>query len=147
MVLPQGFCLLFRLFRIVVHQRVERSSRSDESRVGHHPTVLLHQPLLLALRHDPAEYRLEDLFAEAVDGIHIARSTQCDWMAACAQLARPLYELMVRRTLASKVLGTDDTTVPLRDDDLDHIDDETSFATTISTLIRSSISASLVSRS
>lgn len=62
--------------------------------------------------------RLEDVTCRY--GIHIARSTQCDWMAACAQLARPLYELMVRRTLASKVLGTDDTTVPLRDGQLDH---------------------------
>lgn len=62
--------------------------------------------------------RLEDVTCRY--GIHIARSTQCDWMAACAQLARPLYELMVRRTLASKVLGTDDTTVPLRDSQLDH---------------------------
>jgi transposase len=62
--------------------------------------------------------RLEDVTCRY--GIHIARSTQCDWMAACAQLARPLYELMVRRTLASKVLGTDDTTVPLRDGELDH---------------------------
>jgi len=62
--------------------------------------------------------RLEDVTCRY--GIHIARSTQCDWMAACAQLARPLYELMVRRTLASQVLGTDDTTVPLRDDELDH---------------------------
>ena len=62
--------------------------------------------------------RLEDVTCRY--GIHIARSTQCDWMAACAQLARPLYELMVRRTLASKVLGTDDITVPLRDGQLDH---------------------------
>jgi transposase len=62
--------------------------------------------------------RLEDVTCRY--GIHIARSTQCDWMAACAQLARPLYELMVRRTLVSKVLGTDDTTVPLRDGQLDH---------------------------
>jgi transposase len=61
--------------------------------------------------------RLEDVTCRY--GIHIARSTQCDWMAACAQLARPLYELMVRRTIASKVLGTDDTTVPVRDDQLD----------------------------
>ena len=62
--------------------------------------------------------RLEDVTCRY--GVHIARSTQCDWMAACARLARPLYELMVRRTLASNVLGTDDTTVPLRDGELDH---------------------------
>jgi transposase len=61
--------------------------------------------------------RLEDVTCRY--GIHIARSTQCDWMAACARLARPLYELIVRRTLKSKILGTDDTTVPVRDDRLD----------------------------
>jgi transposase len=62
--------------------------------------------------------RLEDVTCRY--GIHIARSTQCDWMAACARLAHPLYQLLVCRALQSKVLGTDDTTVPLRDGQLDH---------------------------
>jgi transposase len=61
--------------------------------------------------------RLEDILTRY--GIHLARSTLCDWMAACAVLARPLYELMVCLVLESKVLGTDDTTVPLRDRELD----------------------------
>jgi len=61
--------------------------------------------------------RQEDILTR--HGVHLARSTLCDWMAACAALARPLYERMVRRALQSKVLGTDDTTVPLRDDQLD----------------------------
>lgn len=61
--------------------------------------------------------RQEDILARF--GVHISRSTQCDWMAACAQLAKPLYDLMLRRALQSKVLGTDDTTVKLRDDQLD----------------------------
>lgn len=62
--------------------------------------------------------RQEDILARF--GVHIARSTQCDWMAACSQLVRPLYDLMLALTLQSKVLGTDDTTVKLRDDQLDH---------------------------
>ena len=41
-------------------------------------------------------------------------------MAACARLVRPLYELMLVLALQSKVLGTDDTTVKLRDNQLDH---------------------------
>ena len=65
-VLPLGFCLLFRYSWIVVHQRVERSVRSDQSSVGHDPARVFDQPLLLALRHDAAEHRLENLFAEAV---------------------------------------------------------------------------------
>lgn len=60
--------------------------------------------------------RLEDVTCRF--GIHIARSTLCDWMAACAKLVQPLYDLMIHLALQSKVLGTDDTTVPVRDDDL-----------------------------
>lgn len=62
--------------------------------------------------------RQEDILARF--GVHISRSTQCDWMAACAKLVRPLYELMLALALKSKVLGTDDTTVKLRDEQLDH---------------------------
>jgi len=61
--------------------------------------------------------RLEDITARF--GVHIPRSTQCDWMSACARLAQPLYEFMVRLTLKSKVLGTDDTTVKVRDPQFD----------------------------
>lgn len=62
--------------------------------------------------------RQEDILARF--GVHISRSTQCDWMAACAKLVRPLYDLMLVLALQSKVLGTDDTTVKLRDEQLDH---------------------------
>jgi transposase len=62
--------------------------------------------------------RQEDILARF--GVHLARSTQCDWMAACATLVKPLYELMLGLVLQSKVVGTDDTTVKLRDDQLDH---------------------------
>lgn len=61
--------------------------------------------------------RLEDVTSRF--GIHLARSTLWDWMAGCAKLVRPLYELMICLALQSKVLGTDDTTVPLRDARLD----------------------------
>jgi len=40
----------------------------------------------------------------------------CDWMAAAAQLLTPLYVVLVQHVLASKVLHTDDTTVPVRDE-------------------------------
>ena len=62
--------------------------------------------------------RQEDILARF--GVHISRSTQCDWMAACAKLVRPLHDLMLALALQSKVLGTDDTTVKLRDNQLDH---------------------------
>jgi transposase len=46
-------------------------------------------------------------------GIDVPRSTQCDWMRQIAELLTPLYERMHDRVLASDVLGTDDTPVPL----------------------------------
>jgi hypothetical protein len=44
----------------------------------------------------------------------------CDWMRQCADLVNPLYELMKRRTLSSKVVQTDDTPVPVLDPDRPH---------------------------
>src|SRR6476620_6234566 len=102
--MPLGFLLLFRYFWIVVDQRVERSGRSHESRVGHHPTVLLHQPLLLALRNNPAEYRLEDLFAEAIADPcerrvvrHVVGDGQPTEPAVGVVIAAFLTEVAVRR--------------------------------------------------
>ena len=40
----------------------------------------------------------------------------CDWMAAVAELLTPLYLLLMQHVLQSKVLHTDDTTVPVRDE-------------------------------
>ncbi len=39
----------------------------------------------------------------------------CDWMAACADALRPLYDLMAARVLLSKVIHTDDTPVDVLD--------------------------------
>jgi transposase len=47
----------------------------------------------------------------ARQGVSISRSTMCDWMAACAALLRPLYDLMVAQVLQSLWLYTDDTSV------------------------------------
>lgn len=57
-------------------------------------------------------YRLEGIFARS--GVEIARSTQSLWCRDVADLVRPLYELMVRRVLASRVIGTDDTVMPMQ---------------------------------
>jgi len=62
--------------------------------------------------------RQEDILARS--GVHLPRSTLCDWMAQCAELATPLHELMRRRVLRSHVLGADDTPVQVRDEELDH---------------------------
>jgi transposase len=62
-------------------------------------------------------YRLERIFDR--HGIDIARSTMCDWMRQSAEALKPLYDLMVREALASKVLHTDDTPVNVLDRELD----------------------------
>lgn len=49
-------------------------------------------------------------------GAPLTRSTMCDWMAACAVLMTPLCHLLKQHVLRSKVLHTDDTTVPVRDE-------------------------------
>jgi transposase len=58
-------------------------------------------------------YRLERIFGR--HGLELPRSTTCDWMAKCADLLRPLYDLMVSRVLKSKVIHTDDTVLPVQD--------------------------------
>ena len=54
-------------------------------------------------------YRQEDIFTR--HGLHIARSTLCDWVKASAELLRPLYERQKELVLQSSVLWTDDTPV------------------------------------
>jgi len=48
-------------------------------------------------------------------GFFLHRSTLCDWMAASAQLLRPLYARMVRVALQSRSMHTDDTKVDMQD--------------------------------
>jgi transposase len=55
-------------------------------------------------------YRQEGMLARS--GIDLSRSTLCGWMSQGAELAEPLVKLMRREILASKVIQTDDTTVP-----------------------------------
>lgn len=56
-------------------------------------------------------YRLENIFAR--QGVQVARSTMCAWMLAAGELAKPLVELFAARVRQSRVVHTDDTTVPL----------------------------------
>jgi transposase len=58
-------------------------------------------------------YRLERILAR--HKIDIARSTMCDWMRDSAAALKPLYDLMVREVLSSKVIHTDDTPVDVLD--------------------------------
>src|SRR5262249_38651084 len=40
-------------------------------------------------------------------GLFLHRSTLCDWLGACADLLRPLYDRMVSLVLHSRALHTD----------------------------------------
>ena len=47
-------------------------------------------------------YRQEDAFTR--HGLHIARSTQCDWVEAAGELLKPLYDRQKELVLKSPVL-------------------------------------------
>jgi transposase len=59
-------------------------------------------------------HRQERIFER--QGFLLQRSTTCQWMAACAELLKPLYVRMVARVLSSKVIHADDTPVPVLDE-------------------------------
>ena len=63
-------------------------------------------------------YRQEEILGR--HGVDLSRSTLCGWLAECAVLWQRLYDLMVARVLRSRVLHTDDTTVPVLDPALPH---------------------------
>jgi transposase len=58
-------------------------------------------------------HRQVDIFAR--HGVALARQTLCDWVAEGAGLLEPVYHDLKAHVLASKVVQTDDTTVPVQD--------------------------------
>jgi transposase len=56
-------------------------------------------------------YRQEDILSR--HGIIIRRSTLCDWVAATADLLKPLYDLMSDQVRSSHVIHTDDTGIKM----------------------------------
>jgi transposase len=54
-------------------------------------------------------YRLEDILVR--HGVHLARSTLCDWVRHAAELLKPLAELQKTLVLQSPIIWTDDTYV------------------------------------
>ncbi len=61
--------------------------------------------------HSPL-YRLENIFRR--QRVEVARSTMWHWMAAAGELVKPLVALMIARIKRSRVVHTDDTTVPIQ---------------------------------
>lgn len=58
-------------------------------------------------------YRQQKIFGRGQ--ATIPRSTQCDWMIAGSLTLEPLYELLIKEVLNSKVIRTDDTWVKIQD--------------------------------
>ncbi len=56
-------------------------------------------------------HRQESIIARL--GVEIPRSTLCGWMAASAELLRPLYDAMLGDVLRSRVVQTDETRLPV----------------------------------
>lgn len=76
------------------------------------PGLLAHLIVSKYVDHLPL-YRLERVYQR--QGYFLHRSTLCDWLGACADLLRPLYDLMVSVVLQSQALHTDDTTVKMQE--------------------------------
>jgi transposase len=58
-------------------------------------------------------YRQEGIFRR--HGVELSRQTMCDWMAVSAELLEPIVKEMHREIKKSRVIQTDDTTVPVLD--------------------------------
>jgi transposase len=76
------------------------------------PGLLAHLIVSKYTDHMPL-HRLERSYER--QGVFLHRSTLCDWLGACADLLRPLYDLMVSVVLQSRALHTDDTTVKMQE--------------------------------
>lgn len=74
------------------------------------PGLLSHVITSKYLDHQPL-HRQESMLARY--GVELSRSTLADWMAASADLLKPLYQLMLTEVLLGRVVQTDETRVPV----------------------------------
>jgi transposase len=78
------------------------------------PGLLAHLIVSKFADHLPL-YRLEQIFSR--EGVTLARSTLCDWLAQAAPLFRPLYDCMHLEVVGSAVVHGDATSVAVQDRD------------------------------
>ena len=108
--------------------RFPNSDRPDELKIAELPPEALPKskaaPGLVAdvivsklVDHLPL-YRQEKRYAR--QGLSIARSTLCGWLAEAAHVLTPLWRLLRERVLASNIVNTDDKPVPVQDPDREH---------------------------
>ena len=77
------------------------------------PRLLTHLIVRKYVDHLPL-HRIEQQFRRL--GIYLPRSTQCDWALALAEKLRPLYQAMSHIILSGQRIWTDDTVLPLQND-------------------------------
>jgi transposase len=77
------------------------------------PSILSYLIISKYLDHQPLN-RIERILSR--HGIRLPRSTQCDWLMACAKLLKPLVVSMRTELLQSPQVFTDDTILPLQND-------------------------------
>ncbi len=76
------------------------------------PGLLAHVVVSKLIEHMPL-YRQQDELARA--GILLSRSTLCGWLEQCAQVFKPLVDLMHKEVLKSEAMQGDETPVPVLD--------------------------------
>jgi transposase len=76
------------------------------------PGLLAHLIVSKYVDHLPL-HRLERIYER--QGLLLPRSTWCDWLGACAQLLRPLYQRLIDLVLLCRALPTDDTPVKMQE--------------------------------
>jgi transposase len=74
------------------------------------PGLLAHVVVSKYADHLPLN-RMEGILSR--HGVEISRQTMCGWAKSAAEILQPLYDLMRERVLQSKVIHTDDTTIPV----------------------------------
>ena len=74
------------------------------------PGLLAHVVVSKYADHLPL-HRLEEVFDR--QGVHIARSTMCDWVEQVADLLRPITDAMATASLRAHRIHTDDTGIPI----------------------------------
>jgi transposase len=112
-------------YKVIEHARVKYACRHCQDQVAIAPKPpqpvekglpaagLLAQVVLAKYGDHAPLYRQEDISAR--HGLVLRRSTLCDWVAAAADLAAPLYTRMADLVKESRVLHADDTPVKLLD--------------------------------
>jgi transposase len=75
------------------------------------PGLLAHVVVSKYADHLPL-HRMEERFAR--EGVHLPRSTLCDWVAQVANLLCPITDAMGKAMLGAHRIHTDDTGIPVQ---------------------------------